>query len=203
MAPLITFISEVYTACEVVTQRVEAGQEWFGNYESMCLSLSKVRSNLPKVQLAITDKSELIDESKNLVRFCEQFWGQFEVWIKKRVNSYVSEGQHGITVVRRFMPDCHEQENMTFVDIRNTVRNKCMLTSFCYVTTQLINPESVDTLCDIWKDINGILTKISSLKTTVEDRHGRGVMILLDDIKQTLDVIAAERSNFDVGSRRD
>ena len=49
------FITEMYAACEVVTQRVEAGQEWFRNYESMCLSLSKVRSDLPKVQLAITD----------------------------------------------------------------------------------------------------------------------------------------------------
>ena len=120
LTSFIDFISEVYVTCEVVTQRVEAGQEWFGNYESMCLSLSKVRSDLPKVQLAITDKSELIDESKNLVRFSEQFWGQFEVWIKKRVNSYVSEGQDGITVVRRLMPDCHELENQTFLDIRNT-----------------------------------------------------------------------------------
>ena len=43
------FISQVNTACEVISERIEAGQEWFANYEFMCLSLSKVRSLLPKV----------------------------------------------------------------------------------------------------------------------------------------------------------
>ena len=62
------------------------------------------------------------------------------------MSDYVSEGQDGLVVVRRLMPDCHEHENQTFVQIRTTVRAKEMLTSFCYVNTQLINPESVDTL---------------------------------------------------------
>ena len=118
------FISQVNTACEVISERIEAGQEWFANYEFMCLSLSKVRSLLPKVQLCLADKSEIIEESKNLVKFREDFWNQFELWIKKRASDYVSEGQDGLVVVRRLMPDCHEHENQTFVQIRTTVRAK-------------------------------------------------------------------------------
>ena len=65
-----------------------------------------------------------------------------------------------------------------------------------------MNPESVDTLSDTWRDINVILTKISSFKTSVEDRHCRGVTVLLADIKEVLDVIGLQRSSFDVGIRQ-
>ena len=50
--------------------------------------------------------------------------------------------------------------------------------------------------------VNKLLTKISSLKTSVEDRHGRGVAVLLTDIKEVLDIIGLQRSNFDVGIRQ-
>ena len=68
------YISDVFIACEVVTKRLTEGQKWFSDYSSMCLSLSKVRTMLPKVQLSLSDKSELIDESRLLVNFRENFF---------------------------------------------------------------------------------------------------------------------------------
>ena len=57
------FIGEVYAACKILTTRVADAQKWFADYQAMCLSLSKVRSMLPKVQLCLGDRSELIEES--------------------------------------------------------------------------------------------------------------------------------------------
>ena len=67
------FISEVYAGCQVVTARMDEGQNWYADYGAMCLSLSKVRSMLPKVQLCLGDRSDLIEESRLLVGFRESF----------------------------------------------------------------------------------------------------------------------------------
>ena len=196
------FIGEVYAGCKLVTTRMDDGQKWYDDYQAMCLSLSKVRSMLPKVQLCLGDRSELIEESRLLVGFRESFWSKFETWIKRRASDYVGEGQNGLAIIRRLLPDCEELENQTFVDIRATVRNSCLLTMFCYTNTQLINPEYIDNLSDTWRDINGILTKISSLKTSIEDQHQRGVTVLLGDIRDVLDTIGLSRSTFDAGVRQ-
>ena len=176
------YISDVFVACEIITKRLDEGQKWYSDYCSMSLSLSKVRSMLPKVQLSLGDKSELIEESRLLVNFRETFFAQFEVWVKLRASDYVDEGRDGIAIVRRLLPDCNELENQTFVDIRATVRDSDLLSLFCYTNTQLINPEAIDNLADTWRDINAILTKISSLKTSVHDEHKKGVAVLLADV---------------------
>ena len=67
------FIGEVYAGCKIVTTRMDDGQKWYADYQAMCLSLSKVRSMLPKVQLCLGDRSELIEESRLLVGFRESF----------------------------------------------------------------------------------------------------------------------------------
>ena len=130
------YISDVFIACEIVTKRMDEGKKWYSDYASMCLSLSKVGSMLPKVQLSLGDKSELIEESRLLVNFRESFFAQFEVWIKRRASDYVDEGQDGIGIVRRLLPDCDELENQTFVDIRQTVRDGDLLTLFLKGVTQ-------------------------------------------------------------------
>ena len=89
---------------------------------------------LPKVQLSLSDKSELIEESRLLVNFRESFFAQFEVWIKRRVSDYVDPGQDGIGIVRRLLPDCNELENQTFVDIRATVRDSKFVLLHKYAT---------------------------------------------------------------------
>ena len=196
------YISDVFVACEIVTKRMDEGKAWYSDYASMCLSLSKVRSMLPKVQLSFGDKSELIDESRLLVSFRESFFAQFEAWIKRRASDYVDAGQNGIGIVRRLLPDCDELENQNFVDIRQTIRNGDLLTVFCYTNTQLINPEAIDNLMETWRDINVILTKISSLKTSAEDEHKKGVAVLLADVREALDTIGLQRSTFDAGVRQ-
>ena len=196
------YINDVFVACEIVTKRLDEGQKWYSDYCSMCLSLSKVRSMLPKVQLSLGDKSELIEESRLLVNFRETFFAQFEVWVKLRASDYVDEGQDGIAIVRRLLPDCNELENQTFVDIRATVRDSDLLSLFCYTNTQLINPEAIDNLMDTWRDINAILTKISSLKTSVHDEHKKGVAVLLADVGEALDTIGLQRTTFDAGVRQ-
>ena len=196
------YISDVYTACEIVTKRMDEGERWYSDYQAMCLSLSKVRSMLPKVQLSLGDRSELIEESRLLVGFRESFFAQFEAWIKRRASDYVDEGQNGMAIIRRLLPDCNELENRTFVDIRQTIRDGCLLTVFCYTNTQLINPEAIDNLMDTWRDINVILTKISSLRTSVEDEHKKGVAVLLGDIREALDTIGLHRTTFDAGVRQ-
>ena len=65
--------------------------------------------------------------------------------------------------------------------VGQTVRDGCLLTVFCYTNTQLINPEAIDNLMDTWQDINVILTKISSLKTSVQDDHKRGITVPPED----------------------
>ena len=157
---------------------------------------------LPKVQLSLSDKSELIDESRLLVNFRENFFAQFEAWIKRRASDYVEPGRDGIAIVRRLLPDCNELENQMFVDIRTTIRDSDLMTLFCYTNTQLINPEAIDNLTETWRDINLILTKISSLKTSAHDEHKKGVDVLLTDVREALDTIGLQRTSFDAGVRQ-
>ena len=102
------FLGNVRTACLAVSQRLDQGLEWFNQYNKMTHSLSKVRSLLPKVQLELGEKSELVSESKTLVSCREKFWTLFEIWIKKRVNDYVSPGNDGLEIVRTLLPDTLE-----------------------------------------------------------------------------------------------
>ena len=55
---------------------------------------------------------------------------------------------------------------------------------------------------ETWRDINVILTKISSLKTSAEDEHKKGVAVLLADVREALDTIGLQRSTFDAGVRQ-
>ena len=80
------FLIDVRKACLAVSQRLSEGLEWFDQYNKMSFSLSKVRSLLPKVQLELGEKSELVSESKTVVSSREKFWTLFETWMKKRVN---------------------------------------------------------------------------------------------------------------------
>ena len=127
----------------------------------------------------------------------EKFWTLFETWIKRRVNDYVNPGNDGLEIVRTLLPDTQEILNQTFVNIRQTVRTECTLTVWCYVTTQLINPESIPTLQDIWRDINVILSKVSALKTSASDKHSAGVDVLTSDIREILSAISVQRSTLD------
>ena len=137
---------------------------------------------------------DLVTESKTLVTSREKFWVLFETWMKKRVNDYVSPGDNGLEIVRALLPDTQELLNQTFVNIRQTVRTECVMTLWCYVTTQLLNPESIPTLQDIWKDVNIILSKVSALKTSASDRHSAGLDVLTSDIKEILNAISVQRS---------
>ena len=196
------FLATVRAACLAVSQRMSQGLAWFDQYNQMTHSLSRVRSLLPKVQLELGEKSELVSESKTLVSCREKFWDLFEAWIKRRVNDYVSQGNDGLQIVRTLLPDTQEILNQTFVNIRQTVRTGCTLTVWCYVTTQLINPESIPTLQDIWRDINVILSKVSALKVSVSDKHSAGVDVLIEDIREILSGISVQRSVLDQGARQ-
>ena len=88
------FLTAVRKACQVVSQRLKEGTEWFESYNQMSLSLSKVRSLLPKVQLRLGDRADLVSESKTLVTSRETFWTLFETWMKKRVTHYVDPGDN-------------------------------------------------------------------------------------------------------------
>ena len=88
------------------------------------------------------------------------------------------------------------------MDIRQTVRSECVLTVWCYVTTQLLNPEAILTLTDTWKDVNTILNKISALKVSPSDKHKQGIDVLTADFRETLDTISVQGSVFDQGSRQ-
>ena len=123
------------TVCQIVTQRLKEGREWFDQYSQMSLSLSKVYSLLPKVQVGLGDCTDLLAESKTLVTSRELFWTLFETWLKQRVTHYVDAGDNGLDIVRTIVPKTQELLNQTFVDIRQTVRSECVLTLWCYVTT--------------------------------------------------------------------
>ena len=76
------------------------------------------------------------------------------------------------------------------------------MTIWCYVTTQLINLESIPTLQDIWRDVNVILSKVSALKTSASDKHSAGVDVLTSDIREILSAISVQRSVLDQGARQ-
>ena len=168
----------------------------------MSLSLSKVRSLLPKVQLGLGERLDLVTESKTVVTSREKFWTLFETWMKKRVNHYVDPGDNGLEIVRTILPETQELLNQTFTNVRQTVRSECVLIIWCYVNTQLLNPETIDTLSEIWKDVNQILNKMSTLKVSPSDKHSAGIDVLTTDIRETLDTIHAQRSTLDQGTRQ-
>ena len=72
------FLTAARKACQAVSQRLSEGLEWFEQYNKMSLSLSKVRSLLPKVQLGLGERPDLVTESKTLVTSREKFWSLFE-----------------------------------------------------------------------------------------------------------------------------
>ena len=196
------FLTAARKACQAVSQRLSEGLEWFEQYNQMSLSLSKVRSLLPKVQLGLGERPDLVTESKTLVTSREKFWSLFETWMKKRVSQYVDPGDNGLEIVRTIFPDTQELLNQTFTNVRQAVRSECNLTIWCYVNTQLLNPETIDTLDIIWKDVNQILNKVSTLKVSPSDKHSAGIDVLNTDIRETLDTIHAQRSTLDQGTRQ-
>ena len=70
------------------------------------------------------------------------------------------------------------------------------------MNTQLLNPEAIPTLSEIWKDVNTILNKVSALKVSPSDKHSAGIDVLTTDIREILDTIGVQRSTLDQGTRQ-
>ena len=75
---------------------------------------------------------------------------------------------------------------------------KFATTLFCYVTQLLLNHQNIDGLSDTWKNINTILNKIASLKTTASDNHSKGINFLVPDIAEVLGTIEVQRSCLEI-----
>ena len=113
--------------------------------------------------------------------------------MKRRMTHYVDVGDNGLDIVRTILPETQELLNQTFIDIRQTVRSECVLTIWCYVTTQLLNPEAIPTLSKTWKDVNTILNKVSALKMSPSDKNKSGIDVLTMDMRDILDTIGLRK----------
>ena len=105
------FLEEVLEAIVIFQQRINSGEEWLVSYKQMTSLLSKVKSNLPKVQLMLGSRNELIELSRLLVESRESFWAQYHAWITYRVND---QRQEGVRILQTLVPGLTEREDLDF-----------------------------------------------------------------------------------------
>ena len=134
----------VLQACSIITERLEEGVTWVDSFNEMSLALSEARAMLPKVQLSIGDRSELIAVSTTLVKSREQFWADFEIWAKKRVSDYCEETENGLLIMSCLLPNILEQENPRFTDMKHYVESSDLAALLWYIDGQYLNPETID-----------------------------------------------------------
>ena len=192
------FLEEVLEAIEIFQARINSGEEWLVSYKQMTSLLSQVKSNLPKVQLMLGSRTELIDLSRSLVESREAFWGQYNSWITYRMN-----GQHqdGIRVLQTLIPGLDEVENIDFEVQITSIESQDLNNLFCYTDSPFFNPNDIRGLKEMWEDINSTLSAIAATREVAEDVNKTILDVITNDVAKMLCLASEVRHSCTDGER--
>ena len=192
------FLEEVLEAIVIFQQRINSGEEWLVSYKQMTSLLSKVKSNLPKVQLMLGSRNELIELSRLLVESRESFWAQYHAWITYRVND---QRQEGVRILQTLVPGLIEREDLDFEGQITSIESQDLNYIFCYNDSPFFSPNDIQGLKELWEEINNTLSAIAATREVAADVNQTILDVITNDISKMLRIASEVRHSCTDGER--